>query len=301
MGGHPRLVVTGAGGQLGRALAALLGPEGAAFPEVTFLDPPGFDLAAGEAVHRQILDLAPAVILHGGAYTAVDAAEADPDMAFAVNAGGTEQIARAAAELGALLVYVSTDYVFSGDGTAPYPEEAPTAPLSVYGASKLAGEEAAAGAPRRLVVRTSWVFGEGKNFVRAILGAAAAKPGRELTVVDDQVGRPTYAPDLAAGLLALASGFEDAAAGTYHLQGGGEPGSWADVAEVAIAAAGLDATVRRVTTAAYNLGRPGPIATRPAYSVLDCTKAANHGVVLRPWREAVTEYAKVCSMTGVEP
>jgi dTDP-4-dehydrorhamnose reductase len=288
VGQHPRLVVTGGGGQLGRALASLL--PGA---DVTFLDLPGFDLAAGETVTERIAALSPEVIIHAGAYTAVDAAEADPAAARAVNVDGTARIARAAGELGALLVYVSTDYVFAGDSQEPYPVDAPTGPLSVYGETKLGGEQAVAALERHLIVRTSWVFGEGKNFIRAILGAAAAQPGRELTVVDDQRGRPTYALDLAGGLLALVNRFEPALTGTYHLQNGGEPGTWADVAEVALEAAGLAATVRRISTAAYNEGRPGPIAPRPANGVLDCSRAAALGVSLRPWRDAVDEYVRV--------
>lgn len=288
---HPRLVVTGGGGQLGRAFQALLaGPAGRG--EATFVDQEDVDLTAGDEVRRTIVALGPELIVHAGAYTAVDAAEGDPETARAVNASGTRQVAKAAAELGALLVYVSTDYVFDGTASAPYREDASTHPLSVYGATKLAGEEQAATAPDHLIVRTSWVFGEGKNFVRAILRAAGAQPGRELAVVDDQQGRMTYAPDLAGGLLGLVGA---GATGLFHLQGGGEPGSWADVAEVALEAAGLPATVKRTTTAAYNEGRPGPIAPRPGYSVLDCSKAAALGVALRPWRDAVAEYVKVAT------
>ncbi|HLJ08839.1 MAG TPA: dTDP-4-dehydrorhamnose reductase [Acidimicrobiia bacterium] len=288
---HPRLVVTGGGGQLGRAFQALLAGGGGM--AATFVDQDDVDLTAGDAVRRTVAALEPEVIVHAGAYTAVDAAEGDKDRAWAVNVDGTRQVAKAATELGALLVYVSTDYVFDGTAVTPYPEGAPTHPLSVYGATKLAGEEQAAAAPNHLIVRTSWVFGDGKNFVRAILRAASAQPGRELTVVDDQRGRVTYAPDLAEGLLGLIGA---GGRGLFHLQGGGEPGSWADVAEVALEAAGLPSAVRRTTTAAYDEGRPGPIAPRPAYSVLDCSKAAALGVALRPWRDAVAEYVKVAAI-----
>lgn len=278
-----RLVVTGGRGQLGRALGALA-------PGAVYLDVGELDLTdAGEVTHM-LTELRPDTIIHGGAYTAVDAAEKDREGAWAVNVAGTRAVAEAARAVGAALVYISTDYVFAGDGTEPYPEDHPTGPLSVYGATKLEGEHAVAALERHLIVRTSWVFGDGKNFIRAILGAAAGRPGRELTVVDDQSGRPTYAVDLAGGILQL---LEGGATGTFHLQNLGEPATWADVAEAALAAAGLSSPVRRVTTAGYNRGRPGPIAPRPAYGVLDCSRAAAIGVELRPWREAVSEYVKV--------
>jgi dTDP-4-dehydrorhamnose reductase len=278
---HPRLVVTGGRGQLGRAL-------GARVPEAVLLDIDELDLTDAEAVVRMLCDLRPETIIHGGAYTAVDAAESDPEGARAVNAGGTRAVARAAAALGARLVYISTDYVFGGTRGEPYPEDHPTGPISVYGATKLEGEHATAEVDHHLIVRTSWVFGEGKNFIGAILGAARTRT--ELTVVDDQWGRPTYAPDLAGGILEL---LEREATGTFHLQGGGEPGTWADVAEAALAAAGSSTRVARVTTAEYDSRRTGRTAPRPAYSVLDCSKAAGLGVVLRPWGEAVEEYVKV--------
>jgi len=254
------------------------------------LDAKALDVSDSEEVRRVLDDLRPDVILHTAAFTAVDAAESDPEGAWAVNVVGTRAVAGAAREAGATMVYVSTDYVFSGIGAEPYAEDRMTSPLSFYGATKLQGERAVAELDRHLIVRTSWVFGEGRNFVAAILRAAAANPGQELPVVDDQRGRPTYALDLAAGILQLLG---VGAGGTYHLQGGGEPGTWADVAEAALEAAGLPAKVRRVTTAEYNEGRPGPIATRPANSVLDCSKAAALGVELRPWREALAAYVRV--------
>lgn len=278
-------VVTGRDGQLGRALAALL-------PHAVLVDRPEFELSDPGGVRRQLVARAPSVIVHAGAWTAVDAAEADPEAARAVNVAGTSAVARAAAETGALLVYLSTDYVFDGASARPYREDDPPHPLSVYGASKLGGEEAAAQAPRHLVVRTSWVFGEGKNFIGAILAASAARPGQALTVVDDQRGRPTYAVDLAGGMVALV---QAGATGLLHLQGGGEPGTWADVAAVALEAAGRPAPVLRTSTEAYNAGRPGPIAPRPANGVLDCARAAALGVELRDWRQAVAAYVRVCA------
>jgi dTDP-4-dehydrorhamnose reductase len=278
---HPRLVVTGGRGQLGRAL-------GSRVPDAVLLDIDELDLTDAGAVVGMLCDLRPETIIHAGAYTAVDAAESDPEGARTVNAGGTRAVAEAAAVLGARLVYISTDYVFDGTRREPYPEDDPTGPLSIYGATKLEGEQAAAEVEGHLIVRTSWVFGEGRNFVGAIL--AAARTRTELTVVDDQWGRPTYAVDLAGGILDL---LEQGASGTFHLQGGGEPGTWADVAEAALAAAGSATRVVRVTTAEYDSGGKGRTAPRPAYSVLDCSKAASLGVALRPWREAVEDYVKV--------
>lgn len=272
------LLVTGAGGQLGRALARLE-------PDAVLLDRGALDVLDPSAVTEVIGGCRPLVVVHAAAWTRVDDAEGDPEGAHRVNVEGTRSVAEAAAGVGALLVYVSTDYVFSGDRAGPYREGDATGPRSVYGRTKLAGEAEAAAFARHLVVRTSWVFGEGHNFVRSILRAAATRD--ELAVVDDQRGLPTYALDLAGGILALV---EAGAESLFHLAGGGEPGSWADLAEAALAAAGSPARVRRVSTAEYFAGRSTPVAPRPSSSVLDCSRAASLGVTLRPWRDAVAEY-----------
>ena len=278
MGLGSDLLVTGAGGQLGRALGRLE-------PGAVLLEHAGLDVCDPAAVAQVIGRCRPAVVVHAAAWTRVDDAESDPEGARRVNVDGTRSVAEAATRAGALLVYVSTDYVFPGDKRDGYRESDATGPRSVYGRTKLAGEAEAAAFGRHLVVRTSWVFGEGHNFIRSILRAAVTRD--ELTVVDDQRGLPTYAADLAGGLLALAGA---GAEGLFHLAGGGEPGSWADVAEAALAEAGYSAAVRRISTAEYLEGRRGPAAARPASSVLDCTKAAALGVALRPWREAVGAY-----------
>jgi dTDP-4-dehydrorhamnose reductase len=284
------LLVTGAGGQLGRALGGLE-------PGAVLLDRSRLDVCDPAAVAETIGRSRPAVVIHAAAWTKVDDAESDPDGAHRTNVDGTRSVAEAAARAGALLVYVSTDYVFPGDRAgrvgrpdhpvrpAGYRETDATGPRSVYGRTKLAGEAEAAAAGPHLVVRTSWVFGEGHNFVRSILRAAATRD--EVAVVDDQRGLPTYAADLAGGILRLVEG---GAEGLFHLAGGGEAGSWADLAEAALTAAGSPARVRRISTAEYLEGRTGPVAPRPACSVLDCRKAAARGVVLRSWRAAVAEY-----------
>lgn len=239
------------------------------------------------AVLEAISAYRPEVMVNAAVFTRVDAAEAERERAFEVNGKAVTHLAEAASEVGALLVQVSTDYVFPGDKDGPYLEDDPRAPLSVYGMSKLEGEKAAEAADPHLIVRTSWVFGEGANFIRSVVGAAQSRD--EMTVVDDQRGLPTYAPDLAQGLLDLVAA---GATGTYHLAGGGEAGTWADVAEVALEAAGLETKVRRVTTDEYYAGKSGPVAPRPANSVLDCSKAASLGISLRPWRKAVAKYVR---------
>jgi dTDP-4-dehydrorhamnose reductase len=280
----PRVLVTGAGGQLGAALRAL-------YPNGTFLTRSELDVTDDDAVVAAVEDHRPEVIVHTAAWTRVDEAESRSVEARAVNVGGTTAVVRAASKVDALVVYPSTDYVFAGDRLRPYEEEDDRSPLSVYGRTKALGEDAVADYPRHLIVRTSWVFGEGRNFVRAILDLAATRD--TLEVVGDQIGRPTYAPDLAAGLLALV---DQGVTGTFHLAGGGEPCSWAELADAAIASAVVVAAlpgkpvVTPVTTDQYSARLGGGVAPRPRYSVLDCTKAAELGVKLRPWREAVAEY-----------
>jgi dTDP-4-dehydrorhamnose reductase len=278
MGFDKSFLVTGAGGQLGVALSDLV-------PGVVCLDRKVLDITDRDAVGAAVATHKPEVIVNAAAYTKVDAAEADPEGAFAVNARAVEILAEAASRAGALLVQPSTDYVFPGTKGSSYVEDDATGPLSVYGKSKLEGEKAALAAGRHLIVRTSWVFGRGANFIHSIL--EAAKTRDELTVVDDQWGVPTYAPDLAEGLLRL---IDAEARGICHLAGGGDPATWADLAEFALEAAGAGAKVRRTSTAEYYAGHQGPVAPRPAYSVLDCSKAAALGVELRPWREAVVAY-----------
>lgn len=251
------------------------------------LDRSALDITDRRAVESLFKEVRPEVVYNAAAYTAVDRAEAEPELTRRINVEAVVILAKEARRHNALLVQFSSDYVFRGDA-GPYTEQDRPFPLSVYGRTKLHGEVAAGSAGgRHLVIRTSWVFGDGHNFVRSIVGAAGRHD--ELAVVDDQRGRPTYAPDLAAGTAALV---EAGCTGLFNLTGGGDAGTWADVAETAIAAAGLPAKVRRVTTAQYYAGKEGPVAPRPANSELDCAKAHKHGVALRPWSEAVTEYVK---------
>lgn len=271
------ILVTGGDGQLGRALKRSL-------PNAWVLGRSELDIADPASVSK-VVELRPEVIINPAAYTQVDAAEANPEDAKAVNQVGVRHLAEAADKVGAALVQVSTDYVFSGDSADPYKETDPTDPRSVYGSTKLAGEVEAQKCSHHLIVRTSWVFGDGRNFIRSILAAAEQRPFLE--VVDDQRGQPTYAPDLAEGLVEL---IQIEARGTLHLAGGGEPATWADLAEFALKVAGIPTEVRRISTADYFAGRQGPIAARPASSVLDCSAAKSIGVELRDWREAAEEF-----------
>jgi dTDP-4-dehydrorhamnose reductase len=276
----PRWIVTGAEGQLGSALVRLLRGRGEVVhglgrdADVTDEDA----LAAGLARVRAGPG---SVCVNAAAFTHVDRCESEPRTAELVNARAPAALARLCRDADAFLVHVSTDYVFDGEARRPYTEADVPAPRSTYGRTKLAGEQAVlAIAPAVLVVRTSWVYGRGRNFVGAVLRQAAA--GRPLRVVDDQVGRPTAAVDLAAGLVRLV---EAGCAGLYHLAGRGTA-SWWDVARAVLDHVGLEGlAVERIRT--DDLDLPAP---RPRYSVLDCAKAEQAGATCRPWREALADY-----------
>jgi dTDP-4-dehydrorhamnose reductase len=286
-----RLAVTGNGGQLARALverAPALGHEVVAVGRAVL------DLATAddETACRALAATGASAICNAAAYTAVDRAESEPELALAVNATGAGLVARAAARLGLPLVHISTDYVFSGDQPGPYGEEDATGPTGVYGASKLAGEAAVriSGADAA-ILRTAWVYSPfGANFVRTMLRLAATRA--EVGVVADQHGCPTSALDLADAVLRVAAnlvGSQDPALrGTFHAAGTGEA-SWAELAQAVFAASaaagGPTASVRHITTADY----PTP-ARRPANSRLDCGKLAlRHGISLPDWRASVAD------------
>jgi len=276
------ILVTGALGQLGRAVGRVARARGKTLH--------GIDLPAGDFTDPAVVEAAcaehpPAWIFHCGALTNVDGCEQDPELASKVNGQGTANVVEAARRHGAGLIYISTDFVFDGAATEPYVEDHPVAPISVYGASKAEGEKAvlAAGDPRFYVLRTSWVFGPGgKNFPKAILGRA--REGHPLTVVDDQIGRPTYTDDLAEAMFdVMESG---APGGIYHASNDGQC-SWHGFACDLVAAAGLD-DVEVATMSSDQLDRP---ARRPAWSVLDCSKlAAVRGRNFPHYKDAITRY-----------
>jgi dTDP-4-dehydrorhamnose reductase len=244
------------------------------------------DVRDPEAVLREVRAARPDVVINATAYNKVDAAETDTVEALAVNAAGPRHLARAARETGAGIVHVSTDYVFDGIKRTPYTEEDAPHPLSAYGVSKLAGEQmvAASGAPF-LIVRTSAVFasggsrGKGGSFVERIL--ARARAGEPLRVVDDQVLSPTYAPDLAAAIVAL---LEAGARGLFHVTGAGST-SWHGFAVGALRRAGLDVPVQQVKS--KDFAAP---AARPAYSVLSNGRYLDLGLPpLRGWEAALAD------------
>lgn len=269
-----RILVTGADGQVGRALRNVL--AGADFRRHADLD------VADEDDVRAAVDGAE-VVIHCAGKTDVDACEGDPEAAALVNDRGTRAVAGAARAAGARVVYLSTDYVFAGDD-APYEEDDPVGPVNVYGRTKLAGE-GHLDPERDLVVRTSWVFGDGRNFVRTILAAAASGSPR---VVDDQVGRPTGAPMLARVLSAVVE--RPQLAGRLHVAGDGPPCSWAGLADAALERAGSDVRVTRVDTATYAAAAGHVIAPRPADSTLHLTRARLEGLPLEDWRKSLDEY-----------
>ena len=265
-----RIAVTGKAGQV---VSALIERGGAAGHEVVALGRPELDLADPASVAATLAAARPDAIVSAAAYTAVDKAETERDLAFAVNGVGAGAVAQAARALGVPLVHVSTDYVFDGLGDRPYRETDPTGPTGVYGASKLAGEQAvlAAHGGNSAIVRVAWVYSPfGGNFVKTMLRLAADRD--EVSVVADQIGNPTSALDIADGILLvaanLAGGDDPRLRGIFHMTAGGEA-SWADFAEGIFAASaahgGPSATVRRIPTADYPTA-----ATRPANSRLDC-------------------------------
>ena len=273
-----RILITGGNGQLGRALMNL--PEMAAH-EVTATDVDTLDILDAEKLYAAVDALKPDVILHCAAYTAVDKAESDRDTAYAVNVTGVRHIATAAQRVHAKLAAVSTDYVFHDDGDAPLPTDAPKAPKSWYGQTKLLGEEEALRCcERTFIVRTAWLFGDGHNFVRTMIRLGQTRD--ELTVVCDQHGAPTYATDLAAFLLALC---QTEHYGVHHFCNSGYT-TWAEFAAEIMRQAGLQTVIRPVTSAEY-----GSPATRPHNSRLSLDKLAEIGMPLpRPWPDALAAY-----------
>ena len=227
--------------------------------EVAALDRDALDISDERAVRRAMERERPAAVVNCAAYTAVDAAEDDSDAAMRLNAGAAGTVAAAAAEVGASVVYPSTDYVFDGTGDRPYVESDEPSPQSVYGRTKLAGEvDTAAANPRHFLVRTSWLFGTGgRNFVETML--EIAERDKQVLVVRDQIGCPTWTGHLAAGIVRL---LDTDAYGLHHMSAQGEC-SWYDFAMAIFEEAGVDCRVLSTTTAEF--ARPAP---RPAYSVL---------------------------------
>jgi dTDP-4-dehydrorhamnose reductase len=272
-----RVLITGAKGQLGVELGRAL--EGRA--DVIGWDLPEYDITATGCA-AELATVKPDWVIHAAAATDVDGCERNPAMATAINAEATRHVAEGCQRAGAALIYLSTDFVFDGAKTSPYTEADRPAPLSVYGMSKLAGEQAVREvAPRWVIARTAWLYGvHGRNFVKTILGKAAT--GETLRVVSDQVGSPTYARDLAEALVRL---IQQELTGTFHLTNSGAC-SWYHFTREILRRSGFGNTPV-LPISSQELGRP---ARRPAYSVLANAAWVTAGEVpLRPWPEALAD------------
>ena len=272
-----KILLVGRDGQVGVELARSLASLG----DIQALGRAQLELSNRDAIRTAVRTASPELIVSAAAYTAVDRAESEPDLAFAVNANAPGVLAAEAARLGALLVHYSTDYVFDGTKSSPYTEADAPHPLNVYGASKLAGEKAiVASGCRYLILRTSWVYGpHGSNFMLTILRAARERP--ELRVVDDQVGAPTSSLAIArATAQVLRAGGE----GLYHMSAGGRT-SWCGFARAVLARARLETPVVPIRSDEYPAA-----ARRPRNSLLDNSRlGAAFGVVLAPWEEGLAE------------
>jgi dTDP-4-dehydrorhamnose reductase len=271
-----KLLVTGAGGMLGRDVMLAAGNAG---HDVVGFGHTELDVTDAASVEAKLDAEHPDVVINCAAWTDVDGAEGAEDAAMAANGTGAGRVAGAAASVGASVVYVSSDYVFDGAKGAPYVESDQPAPLSAYGRTKLAGEEATAAAnPRHFVVRSSWLFGiGGGNFVETMLRLAASQ--NEVLVVHDQVGSPTYTWHLAYGIVRLIEGLEY---GIHHMAAAGQC-SWYEFAREIFEQAKIECKVLSATT--DMLGRPAP---RPAFSALESQR--EHAIQLPSWQDGLAGY-----------
>lgn len=283
-----RILITGANGQLGRALNQVLSEKkdsditiiNAGRGEPTSYCPLILDITNSVAVMNVVQDLKPDIIINCAAHTGVDLCESEQDKAYQINAIGPKNLAVAANALETKLVHVSTDYVFSGDDIKAYTETSQTNPKNVYGKTKLAGEEfVQSQCVKYFIVRTAWLYGEGKNFVKTMLSLAEKNP--EVRVVSDQYGSPTSALELARAIVFL---METENYGIYHATCEGVA-SWYKFAEEIFKIAGKDVTVKPIVTQEY----PTP-AVRPKNSVLENKKLKEMGYYMKPWKEALIEY-----------
>ncbi len=281
-----RIVITGACGQLGRALNQVLKERSdltvinTDMGEPTAYCPIILDITNQVAVMNLVQDIKPEIIINCAAHTAVDLCESDQERAYRINATGPKNLATAADALDARLIHVSTDYVFNGEGDVPYTEDAVPDPKSVYGTTKLAGEEFVISLCKKYsIIRTAWLYGDGKNFVKTML--ALAEKNSEIKVVDDQYGSPTSASELARAIVFLIDNGDN---GIYHGTCEGIA-SWYDFAVEIFHRAGRKVTVNPIATEEY----PTP-ARRPRYSVLENKKLKEAGYTMKHWKEALKEY-----------
>lgn len=295
---YKKILVTGVNGQVGHALQHLFSGEKSLANIVVGLDRSQLDLTSADEIRRVIQTIKPDLIINPAAYTAVDKAEIEPELAFAINSTAPQILAEEAEKTGAKLIHFSTDYVYSGSKSSAYVEDDATEPLSVYGKSKLAGEDAirAVGLPH-LILRTSWVYGAyGKNFLKTILRLAAERD--ELRIVADQIGAPTSVSSVADAVFAVMNRWQGEPAGVYHLVNAGQT-SWHGFATAIVEEYQRLQSTRSWPSlkvkpeniqAITSLEFPTP-TVRPVNSCLDCTKLkSDFAVELTDWRDAlVTE------------
>lgn len=279
----PLVVVTGKNGQLGWELQQAVAAKDLPF-DFLFAGRAELDLYDADMIPAFFKRYQPAYFINCAAYTAVDKAESEQDIAYAVNAVAVGLLATACRTNNCPFITISTDYVFDGKGTAPYPTDHPADPVNYYGYTKWAGEKLAlANNPQTIVIRTSWVYSShGHNFVKTMLRLMKEKT--ELNVVNDQIGSPTYAADLASAILQMIAGLASGKKkyGIYHFSNQGQI-SWYDFAVAIQTLAGLSCTIRPIATKDF----PTP-AKRPAYSVMDTQRiGTDFGIVLQNWKESL--------------
>lgn len=281
-----RILITGSKGQLGRALNQVLSEKSEItiintdMGELTAYCPISLDITNAVAVMNFVQDLKPDVIINCAAHTAVDLCESDQERAYKINALGPKNLAAAAHAVDAKMVQVSTDYVFDGESDKPYTEEDTTNPKSVYGSTKLAGEQfVQENCKKHFIIRTAWLYGEGKNFIKTMLSLAEKNP--EIRVVNDQYGTPTSALELARAISKL---IDTESYGIYHGTCEGIA-TWYEFAVEIFRITGNTVKVNPITTEEY----PTP-ASRPMFSVLENKNLKSLGIYMKPWEEALQEY-----------
>ena len=274
------IVVFGSDGQLGRALREVI-------PKAIFYNHLQVDITDAVRVAGVISAHNPSVVINAAAYTDVDGAQTHHKLAYSVNAVGSLNIAIACAKAGAAYIYISTDYVFNGRSQLAYAPDSNTHPLNEYGVTKLAGEEFAATTSDHYIVRTSWVYGDGNNFVRTML--RLGKDHTEIAVVNDQWGVPTYTLDLALFCKFLVD--KRPRNGIYHFCASGDPITWAEFARTIFSLSDINCTVKEVSTDEFYEGRDmSTIAERPKRSILDCSYADEITNGRRGWYTCIKEY-----------
>ena len=274
------IVVFGSDGQLGRALREVI-------PEAIFYNHQQVDITDVVRVAGVISAQNPEVVINAAAYTDVDGAQTHHKEAYSVNAVGSLNIANACAKVGATYIYISTDYVFNGRSQLAYAPDSSTHPLNEYGETKLAGEEFAATTSDYYIVRTSWLYGDGNNFVRTVLQLGRERT--EIAVVNDQWGVPTYTLDLAQFCKFLIT--KRPRNGIYHFCASGDPTTWSEFARTIFSLSGINCTVKELSTEEFYRGKDmSTIAERPRHSILDCSDTDDITNGRRGWYTCIKEY-----------